>query len=356
MKKNSMFIGVIFFIVALFISLGTNAVQSAYENISEISKLLTTNAMSFEIQGAKQISGKDFLNVIQKEKDIYIQKDNVMLGTSMGQAIYFNSSSKIKVPLIQGRFFITKDFQNNKRIAVIGKNVQKYVNIKNKNKYINYEGQEYLVVGILGHKERSSNFDDIFYINLDSILNKSEDMNFISNGWIIDNKDNLIKKSFNNINEQLKKISKKTLLKRTYKQTSQSYLGQILKNRIFSIIITAIVVLVLVLNVVNTTCFYIQSKRKEIGIRKAFGARNFDIVKKIFIEYEVTAVKGFVCSQIIYFLIIKLKISPLVFGDYFYWSSAFVCFFIVMIIGILVALIPMVKSFKLQANEMMKGN
>lgn len=355
--KNKIFTLVIFFIVALFISVAINTVESIYKNDTEMNMLQSKDSIGFQINGSKEISGQQFMELLQNEPDIIVQKDGLTLGIFQGRAIYFGKKVNIQVPLIDGRFITTQDFIENAKVAVIGKNLKHLTFIKNGKEYIRFEQEEYLVVGTLGHANRSSNFDDRFFLSLNGLLPQYTNLEALSTSWILDN-DHLTKDvqdSFSNLNGKVAKLNNKVKLENTYTQTSKSYLDDILSNGIFIMGLLALVIIVLLLNVVNTTNFYLESKRKEIGVRKTYGADNWQIAQKILLDYELQAISAFILALLFYAILIKFKINTIIFGDYIYLLSPVIAFVGVLTIGSIIALIPIIKSFKLQPNEILKG-
>ena len=65
MKKQNIFVIVIFFIVSLFISLLFNITENSYNYMKENNELLSNNAMELEISNAN-IDYKDLLNILNK--------------------------------------------------------------------------------------------------------------------------------------------------------------------------------------------------------------------------------------------------------------------------------------------------
>lgn len=353
--KHRAFILIIFFVVTLFISVTTNAIETSYKNISEMNLLKSMNSISFEIMNSEKITGGNFLQAIKSENNIEVQKDGLILGPYYGRAIYFNQSDSYNIPLIRGRFFTKQDFDQNKKNIVIGKNLEKEIVTINGQEFIRYEKEDFLVIGVLGHSSRSSNFDDIFFINLDSIMSKNN-LKFFNTLWAIQNRNADVEQSFTNIKKNIEKLNENATLTRVYTESSRSFLEEILSNKTFSLTMTLIVVLALILNVVNITNFYIESKRTEIGIRKLIGATNGRISRKILIEYVLLAVSAFLAAQFFYLLIIKLKIASEIFGDAVQLFSIIINFLIILGIGIIVALIPILKSFKLHPSQIIKGS
>ncbi|MDU1313168.1 MAG: hypothetical protein E6940_03805 [Clostridium septicum] len=93
MKKQNIFIIVIFFIVSLFISLLFNIIENSYNYIKENNELLSNNAMELEISNAN-IDYKDLLNILNKTPEVYLEKNDLNLDAYYGKMIYFNGNFK----------------------------------------------------------------------------------------------------------------------------------------------------------------------------------------------------------------------------------------------------------------------
>ncbi|GKU77288.1 ABC transporter permease [Paenibacillus sp. L3-i20] len=353
--KHKAFILIIFFIVSLFMSVTTNTLESAYKNIAEMNVLQNKNSISFEILGAKSISGTNFITALDAGDDIIIQKNGLILGPYYGKAIYLKSGHSLQVPLISGRFVTSQDMGQGQKVAVIGKNLEYLTFMENDQEYIRYDDEDYNVIGKLGHSNRSSSFDDLFILNLDQLLLKSDNLQYYSDLWTIYNLNSSTEESFYHLNNQIKNINNQTSLTQLNTQTSNSYLEELLTNRLFSLSITGVIIILLLMNILNTTNFYIESKRREIGIRKAVGASNWNISVKILKDYISLAIVAYLIAQIVYIGVVRFKITPLIFGDSINLFSTTAGFVLVLVVGCLVAVVPVVQSIRLQPNEIIKG-
>lgn len=80
------------------------------------------------------------------------------------EAIYFNKYY-INFPMKSGHFFRKQDLTTGKRSAVIGKSLEKRAYQRNDSTYIDIDGQEYNVIGVIGYEEDTI-IDNYIYISM----------------------------------------------------------------------------------------------------------------------------------------------------------------------------------------------
>lgn len=348
MKKQNIFIVAIFFIVSLFISLIFNIIESSYNYTKENSELLSNNAMELEISNA-DINYEDVLSVLSEVPRVYLEKDNLNLGAYYGKMIYFNETLNYTPPLIEGDFLNTEMFNSSRgKYCVIGKNLSNLVKEKDKQKYVSINGEEYSIIGVMGYSNKESIFDDKFYININPDI-----LTDINGKWIIDG-DN-IDGMYDIISTRAKVMDNDIKISLLSLDRAESSIANVFSNKIYLIIVFALVILTLLLNIVNVTNNYIIKRKKEFGIRRVYGATKRKIYFKIIYDYQVMAIEGFILAQLIYFLIIRLNKYPVIFGEKLNFLSSIFSFCFLLLIGILVSIIPIKKSNKLSPNEAMKG-
>ncbi|KTD88338.1 ABC transporter permease [Paenibacillus etheri] len=182
-------------IVILYTMLSLIVIAFTYYQIKQIElnklsrSLYNENSIFFTI--------KDNINEIDWSKidtphpyTIFSELGLVKKNESMQEirAIYFKKNTYFP-PLSAGRFFNSQDFNNNKNLAVIGKNIDKTELIeKNEKLYYPYQGKNYEVIGIMG-ASYSSIIDDTIFVNLDAL---ESDASLKSNIFILNIKNNPI--------------------------------------------------------------------------------------------------------------------------------------------------------------------
>ena len=250
MKKQNIFIIVIFFIVSLFISLLFNIIESSYNYTKENNEILSTNAMELEINNA-DITYEDLLNILNETPGVYLEKDNLSLDAYYGKFIYFNETLKYTPPLISGEFLNTEMFNSlNNKYCVIGKNLSSLIKERNNQKYVSINGEEYLVIGIMGYSNKESVFDEKFYVNINPHI-----LTDINGKWIIDG-DN-VKGIYDIINSNAKNIDNDIKISLLSLDRAESSIVDVFSNKVYLIIIFALVILTLLLNIVNLLLLFI---------------------------------------------------------------------------------------------------
>ena len=348
MKKQNIFIIVIFFIVSLFISLLFNIIESSYIYTKENNEILSNNAMELEISNA-DLNYKDLLNILNENPGIYLEKENITLGAYYGKLIYFNENLKYTPPLINGEFLNTEMFNSlNGKYCVIGKNLSNLIKEKNNQKYVSINGEEYSVIGTMGYSNKESVFDEKFYININPDI-----LTDINGKWIIDG-DN-VNGMYDVLSTRAQSIDNDIKISLLSLDRAESSIANVFSNKIYLIVIFALVILTLLLNIVNVTNNYIIKRRKEFGIRRVYGSTKRKLYLKIIYEYQIMAIEGFILAQLVYFLIIKFNKYPIIFGEKLNFLSSIFSFFFLLLIGVIVSIIPIKKSNKLSPSQAMKG-
>lgn len=122
---------------------------------------------------AQKIYIEDSHEFLQKVKDqmkskpfiIWQKREDYLIGVLYRGSFDFP-------PTIEGRFFQPSDFNSNKNLAVIGKNIIPRMFKENNTAFIDIRGEPYQVIGIIGHGYPSP-LDDCVYFNLDSNVSSS---------------------------------------------------------------------------------------------------------------------------------------------------------------------------------------
>lgn len=342
--KNSIYLFIIFMAIAFFSSLGFSLMESIITDKVTNGTYENKEAITFNINKLNSIENHKFIKIIKSINNIYIEKNNCELGSYTGKAIYYNKSINATPNIIKGRFFNNNDFKSDEPKAVVGKDVyNKIVIEKNNEKYIKYNNNLYKIVGIMGYKDRRSTVDSQFYINLNSYINKSNKIIYTKNLCI-------------NNNENYKKLTKK--MKDEFKGVEFKKKSNKNNDDLSSFsqiyIIILIVILVIFMNVINVVLQWTESKKKEIGIKKALGATNFRIALEIVGENQKISSIAYIFGYSIYLIIIKTKFISIL-GTKVYFIGSFIAFIFSSLIALIVSLIAILKILKMKPFIIMKG-
>lgn len=221
------------------------------------------------------------------KKEHYVQ--NIWGTTDNYQKIY---SHKV----IKGRFFNKGEVAGNRKVAVIGDTVAKelFGNFSPIGEKIKIQGKKFNVIGIFEKKGK------ILMMDMDNVISLpiTSAMNIFNSKQIIEidiaaKNEKLIPKAISEINEALGM----RLTKDDYHITTQEGMMNLL-NSIVGILtsviggIAAISLVVGGIGIMNIMLVSVTERTKEIGIRKAVGARKRDIFVQFLVESVVVSFLG----------------------------------------------------------------
>lgn len=98
-----------------------------------------------------------------------------------------------------------------------------------------------------------------------------------------------------------------------------------------------------------------RRQKKELGVRKALGASNKEIILLIILQYEFYTIISSIIALILH-LIIKNKLEAIFQRSFEISLTSIITVIVVaMLIGLISALFPIKKSLKMQPDEIMRG-
>lgn len=346
--KNSFFIVALFFVLAIMSSLCISTLETAYRDNVTKNLLFSKYACNLNI---KNMQVEDFMEyLIFNFEDSAISKD-ISIGAFEGEAVLIKNFDYDSPRLIEGRFFSKEDFVSREPVMVANKTLVKHFGTinKNGNEYIFYNGVEYKLIGIMGYQDKDTIYDYKFYINLLPYL-ASESPENIEDEWSIytEDKSDLLKVTNSlkqNLNTQIEFLDN---------EESSNALVSIIRDYNMVMITLVVLFIVLFLNTASISVYWIDSKRKEIGVRKAFGARNFQIIKRLILEYMFFALLSFLAGLIVYIIIIKLNLLNL-FNSDIYLATSFIVLLTCLAFAFFSIITTASRTLKVPPSDIMKG-
>lgn len=339
---------IVYIFMSLFLSLEISKMNVVRMNILEQNNFFSSEAITFHITSS--IFPEELLKFIKEDKNIVIHQKLIKVGANYGSALYRGSLTKEIPNIIKGRYFTEEDLNSTIPVIIIGKDMTKSIIREDNTDYFIIDDIKYRVIGIMGGKDSSLNNN--FIVNLSSYLvNNCENIsykNFYEVQWDV-NKDN--KDKFYNLENKLKEKYSDTKFSIDNSFSTRNPAIKYIMNRIKYILSVCII---FILNIFSITTYYINRRKKEIGVLKAYGIQNKHIIKKILLQYQLVSI---ICS------IIALSLHHLIY-IFFYSDSLFykVHYFNIigliilsMIIGLVTSIFPLFKLYKISPNEIMKG-
>lgn len=354
--KKSLGILIIFFTINLFIATAVGFMETIIDNIYAQNGYMSSNNITFELcpQG-KKVSGEDFLNTVDTYKGIVIFKslyssEDDIAKSIFGKGVYFKDKDFGHPPLLQGRYFEISDFKKDIPIAIVGKNLLKKTNVLKNQRYYLYEGVNYKVIGILGNPNYSTPYDNMYMINLNSGLKNVQDICMMNNiSWQIDNVNGNTRKCFQDI---MNKLGLEAEIPPNAKQQLNPLNTALQQNKSL-LEIAATVVFTLFITIINITLFWIYNRKKEIGIKKAFGASNIKIIAEMIINYTFICL----CSAVLAIIVQQYLKNKIVFLEKssVNMTNVIVLCIASLILGTVTALIPLRQILMVEPSEIMRG-
>lgn len=252
---------------------------------------LTQDDVKYIRQEARHISDAlGYIEIPTRVKYRNRTRLTTALGTTANYPVVFDR------PVVTGRFFTEAQDQSGRKVAVLGKTVVKniFLDLNPIGKRIAIGGQKYTVIGVMKSKGyfMGQDFDDGVYIPLTAgatlkgsdkvsqIVVKAADASLVDEAQV-----------------ELKRILGKRHSKDDFTVFTQGDTLSILQN-ILGIMtlmlagIASISLLVGGIGIMNIMLVSVTERTREIGIRKAVGARTYNILSQFLIEAVLLSLTG----------------------------------------------------------------
>ncbi len=259
-------------------------------------------------------------------------------------------------PIAQGRFFTSAQLQAGRRVTVLGKTVvdDLFGGENPIGKRVTIGGQKYLVIGVMSEKGNfmGQDFDDGAYVpltNMTSLIGSDR-----LSHMIIKATDEVHVKD---AQEEAKRILGKKYSPDDYSVMTQGETLSILQN-ILSIMtlmlagIASISLLVGGIGIMNIMLVSVTERTREIGIRKAVGARTYDIMIQFVIEAVILSMTGGAIGILIGILgsLLMRTLLPVEVT----WWAVILSFGFAAVVGIFFGVYPAWKAARLDPIEALR--
>ena len=312
----------------------------------------TLNSNEFEIlfKGINKNSGIIF-------NGLMIHPDSAKINSYYPvSAEWFSRDDVWHYPIKAGHYFKVKDIKNKNKVALVGSSLEECIKKVNNKEYIILNKEKYEVVGMIGVKGKMTLWDNRIVLpitvipdNLTEELALSEDsINLILyNIKGLGNTKHIIEKNG-------KKIDSDFSIESQGKVKTENMLNELAQNQNPIYALAILGYLVTLIYSINIVIFWIEKRRYEIGVRKAFGYTDKDIAILLFNEiFQLTLIAAFL-AIIIQFLAEK-TISRI--SDYtleIYLPNILLSILMVFITAVIISVCPVIKAMKIHPIETIK--
>ena len=358
-------LGIIIGISSVIILVGFT--QGTSEDISSSLQNLGANVLTVNIYNddSESLNYKDL-----KDEAFNFVEDVVMTNSTRINAKANDTSSTYtfmgvtpnylevqKLSISQGRNIADLDIDKSSNVALIGSDVAQtlFSNSNPVGEKILLNSSYYTVVGVLGSGSSSSTDTDSSVIVPITSYAKTCGDDTVSTIYFVGSEDikntSMIERMATN---QLGKIISTDNIEVVTQETIASTVSEVdTMTQLLIVLVGAISLIVSGIGVMNIMIVSVAERTREIGVRKAIGATDFDILKQFLIEAILLTTFGGILG-VVFGLLFKLVSKGIGISFIINFKVVFIALLFSVLIGIIFGIIPAVRASKLRPIEALK--
>jgi putative ABC transport system permease protein len=354
------------FSVIVMVSIG----QGATAQVTESVQGMGSNLLTLNIRDRSTKFDKDNLEDIEKLIGIDLASPNVSLSGTVKYGLDSEESMSISgvdedYKEIQGqtvefgRFISPIDVDYRNKVAVIGYETWEnlFAGLNPLQEEISINGEKYKVVGVLSEKESTlmGSSNDIVIIPYTTAMRQFR-TNTINTLTIQGESPELVDTALENLERYLLEIYEDEISYNIFNQEELlSTLDEITGTLTLMLAgIAGISLLVGGIGIMNIMLVTVSERTREIGIRKAIGARRSNILAQFLIESSVISSVGGIVGIILGMLVNKILSSSLGISTVVNIQVVLIAFGFSLIVGIFFGIYPANKASKLKPVDALR--
>lgn len=365
---TSFFLIIGFALAMLMVSMGTSYVTELVRASDDKKNYAPPNGYQLVMDLCSDEKSKMDIEAIMKmfektKEETGIMVNDVMVNLDSAKvhqffsvsAEWFKSDDVWHYPLAEGRYYTKEEILAKEKVVLIGKALQKYAKKENGETYIGIEGTDYKVLGIVGFKDKDSLWDSRVFMPVSSLPEKAlEPIETGSFQYIIYNEEDVVEENIALLKDALKEKFENVVIENAGKIEMDNVATQIVTSPDNILLLGVLGYLVAIVYAINIVALWMEKRRKEMGVRKAFGYSNGSIAKLILCEMAGITFLGCVLGLGIQFLL-KIFVSRIFDYDLtIYLSNVLISIGIVAVTTVLTSIWPIIKTMKIQPVEIVK--
>jgi len=271
-------------------------------------------------------------------------------------AEWFVEDNNWHYPVSEGKYFTKEQIENKEKVVLIGKTYKEYTYKENNKTYINIEKEKYQVLGIVGTSEQISLWDSRIFMPCTvlpaKVIKEMSEYHYMT--FILYNENRNFKKDEDVIQRNIKKLFSDPKVSFQGKIESGDMAENLINNPDMIYTIAIVGYLVSLIYAINIVVFWMEKRKYEIGIRKALGYKNRDIIGIILSEMQGFSIISCVVAVAIQF------IGSVIFGTianytlHIYLPNVIVGIVVVFFTTFITSIWPIRKALRIQPIEILR--
>lgn len=359
-------LGIIIGISSVIVLVGFT--QGTSEDISSSLQNLGANVLTVNIYNtdSESLTYKDL-----KDEEFSFADDVVMVNSTRTNAKANDTSSTYtfigatsnyldvqKLSISDGRNIVDLDIENSSNVALIGSSVAQELFATNSNpvgEKILLNSSYYMVVGVLGSGSSSStDTDSAIIVPITSYAKTAGDDNVSTVYFVgseeLTNTDMIERMATSQLGRKISTDNIEVVTQDTIASTVSEVDTM---TQILIALVGAISLIVSGIGVMNIMIVSVYERTREIGVRKAIGATDFDILKQFLIEAILLTTFGGMLGVIVG-LLFKIVSKSIGISFIVNLDIVFIALIFSILIGVIFGIIPAISASKLRPIEALK--
>jgi len=317
---------------------------------SESSKQISANNIKKLFSGMRKETGVIFNNLL-------IHPDSEEINSYCPlSAEWFVQDNGWHYPLIAGRYYTAEEVKNGVRVVLIGTSHKKNIREKAGKQYIDIYGEAYEVLGVVGIEDQVSLWDNRIFMPCTSLPDEVKaDFTFSAATFILYNQSGgllkdqkVIRRNGNSMFSGFEIEDKGAIQTEDMKEALLQS-----QNPIYSLALMGY--FVTLIYAINIVVFWLEKRRYEIGLRKAFGYTDKDITKLIFGEMVGLSLLSCIIAMVIQVAV--WGIAGRIFGYTLklYFPNIIIALGVVLLTAALTSIWPVLRALRIPPADVLKG-
>jgi putative ABC transport system permease protein len=322
-----------------------------YEIRADSEEKLTPDKMQKLFRGLRKETG-----IIISGLEVYLDQSEINTYSPVS-AEWFTSDHIWHYPLASGRYYTAEEIASGKKVAMVGATIQDRLQDKNNKQYITIQNEAYEVIGIVGLGSQISLWDNRVFLPATALTEHiSEDL-YLSASFnvILYNESGDMNQDRNIIRSSGKELFQGFKIKYQGELETENMVKLLLRSQDSIYYLTLIGYLTIIIYAINIVVLWLEKRRFEIGIRKAFGYSDKQITIMIF--QEMLGISVF-SAMIALFIQVILRVIIGNISKYtlaLFLPNIFAAFGIVFLTALITSIWPVIHALKIPPADIVKG-